>query len=329
MATLSLLANRPANWNVLGVSSLNPAAGERQLHASTVAAERGAKVVALTLPHTMKIRLSFEHGTVIDGLPGWREIFGLPIPERMERLGRPCGATEARRGRPLEGGRHPRRAGRLAEPGHRRDLRSGERRVGRAARSGTSPPSVGRSPSTPWSTSSLADELAHRAPPADPRVGGRLGAPRQGVGGPPHDRRRIRRRGPSRHDLRRDLLHLDARRRGAQAQAAELGVGDPRADRRPGPPLRPARTGGGWRRGGSPTWWCSTPSASAIAPSAPATTFPAVPAGSTPRRRASSTCWSTGPRWCTGGQFTGATPGAVLRSGKDTDTVTVPGGARR
>ncbi len=27
MATLSLLANRPANWNVLGVSSLNPAAG--------------------------------------------------------------------------------------------------------------------------------------------------------------------------------------------------------------------------------------------------------------------------------------------------------------
>ncbi len=86
MASLSLLANRPVNWNVLGVSALNPAASERQLDASTVAAERGAKVVALTLPHTMKIRLSFEHGTVIDGLPGWREIFGLDIPERMERL---------------------------------------------------------------------------------------------------------------------------------------------------------------------------------------------------------------------------------------------------
>jgi N-acyl-D-aspartate/D-glutamate deacylase len=37
----------------------------------------------------MKIRLSFEHGAVIDGLPGWREVFALPIPERMQRLADP------------------------------------------------------------------------------------------------------------------------------------------------------------------------------------------------------------------------------------------------
>jgi N-acyl-D-aspartate/D-glutamate deacylase len=89
MATLSLLANRPANWNVLGVSAMNPGACEHQLEASTAAADRGAKVVALTLPHTMKIRLSFEHGTIIDGLPGWREVFALPIPERMKQLADP------------------------------------------------------------------------------------------------------------------------------------------------------------------------------------------------------------------------------------------------
>ncbi|HEY1989801.1 MAG TPA: amidohydrolase family protein [Acidimicrobiales bacterium] len=89
MASLSLLANRPANWNVLGVSSMNPGACEHQLEASTAAADRGAKVVALTLPHTMKIRLSFEHGTIIDGLPGWREVFALPIPERMKQLADP------------------------------------------------------------------------------------------------------------------------------------------------------------------------------------------------------------------------------------------------
>ncbi len=90
MASLSLLANRPANWNVLGVSALNPEGCEHQLEASTVAAARGATVVALTLPHTVKIRLSFEHGAVLDGLPGWREVFALPIPERMARLADPA-----------------------------------------------------------------------------------------------------------------------------------------------------------------------------------------------------------------------------------------------
>ena len=103
MATLSLLANRPVNWNVLGVSSLNPDACERQLEASTVAAARGAVVVALTLPHTVKIRLSFEHGAVLDGLPGWREVFALKVPERMQRLADPA---ERRR---LDQGRTPRR----------------------------------------------------------------------------------------------------------------------------------------------------------------------------------------------------------------------------
>ena len=108
MASLSLLAGRPVNWNVLGVSSLNPDACERQLHASTAAAERGAQVVALTLPHTVKIRLSFEHGAVLDGLPGWREVFALKIPERMQRLADP----EARRR--LDEGAHSEEAGILS-----------------------------------------------------------------------------------------------------------------------------------------------------------------------------------------------------------------------
>jgi N-acyl-D-aspartate/D-glutamate deacylase len=112
MATLSLLANRPVNWNVLGVSALNPSGCERQLDASTVAAQRGATVVALTLPHTVKIRLSFEHGAVIDGLPGWGEIFALPIPERMAALADP----EVRRR--LDAGAHSEEAGILAALAH-------------------------------------------------------------------------------------------------------------------------------------------------------------------------------------------------------------------
>jgi N-acyl-D-aspartate/D-glutamate deacylase len=116
MATLSLLAQRPANWNVLGVSALNPGACERQLDASTVAADRGAKVVALTLPHTMSIRLSFEHGAVLDGLPGWREVFALPLPERMERLADP--AVRKR----LDTAAHSKEAGILAALANWRNL---------------------------------------------------------------------------------------------------------------------------------------------------------------------------------------------------------------
>jgi len=89
MATLSLLANRPVNWNVLGVSAMNRGGLEHQLAASTEAGKRGATVVALTLPHTMKIRLSFEHGAILDGLPGWRELFAVPVAERITRLSDP------------------------------------------------------------------------------------------------------------------------------------------------------------------------------------------------------------------------------------------------
>jgi len=86
MARMSLSGRRPVNWNVLGVSAMNPGAHESQLRASDVAAERGARVVALTLPHTTKIRLSFLSGFVFDGLPGWRPVMALPPEERMRAL---------------------------------------------------------------------------------------------------------------------------------------------------------------------------------------------------------------------------------------------------
>ena len=89
LATMSLLADRPVNWNVLGVSAMNPDAAWNQLAAGTAAAARGATVVALTLPHTMQLRLSFEHGAILDGLPGWREVFALPLEERMAALSDP------------------------------------------------------------------------------------------------------------------------------------------------------------------------------------------------------------------------------------------------
>ncbi len=89
LTDISLAADRPLNWNLLGVSATNPAGHQRQLHASEVAAEGGARVVALTLPHAMKIRLSFLSGFVLDGLPGWRDTMHLPVPERLAALADP------------------------------------------------------------------------------------------------------------------------------------------------------------------------------------------------------------------------------------------------
>ena len=90
LADLSATARRPLNWNVLGVSRLNPDGHLHQLAASDVAAARGGRVVALCLPHTMRMRLSFLTGTVLDGLPGWRDVLSLPIPERTRALADPA-----------------------------------------------------------------------------------------------------------------------------------------------------------------------------------------------------------------------------------------------
>jgi N-acyl-D-aspartate/D-glutamate deacylase len=89
LADMSIAAGRPLNWNVLGVSAFNPTGHESQLAAGDHARERGGRVVALTLPHSMKIRLSFLAGTVLDGLPGWAPVLGLPVPERLVALADP------------------------------------------------------------------------------------------------------------------------------------------------------------------------------------------------------------------------------------------------
>ncbi|ETW23372.1 N-acyl-D-amino-acid deacylase family protein [Mycobacterium gastri] len=90
LTDMSVAADRPLNWNLLGVSAANPAGHEKQLRAYDVAAERGGRVVALTLPHGMKIRLSFLSGFVLDGLPGWRDTMHLPVPQRLAALADPA-----------------------------------------------------------------------------------------------------------------------------------------------------------------------------------------------------------------------------------------------
>ncbi len=93
MADLSLAANRPLNWNLLG--SLSPVAiYEQQLSASDRARARGAHVVALTLPDLMRLRAS----RVLEDMPGWREVMGLPDAERRRAAADPDTRERLRQG---------------------------------------------------------------------------------------------------------------------------------------------------------------------------------------------------------------------------------------
>jgi N-acyl-D-aspartate/D-glutamate deacylase len=83
---LSLASNRPVNWNALGVTATEPQAHWDRLDASTVAAKRGGTVVALAVPVAVSTRLSFLHGFILDGLPGWKDILSLPVEQRIAAL---------------------------------------------------------------------------------------------------------------------------------------------------------------------------------------------------------------------------------------------------
>ncbi len=102
LTAMSTAADRPINWNVLAVAALMREQVQKQLAAGQRVADGGGRLVALTLPHSMKIRLSFLSGFVLDGLPGWRETMHLPVAERMKRLSDP-----AERKRLNDGARSP------------------------------------------------------------------------------------------------------------------------------------------------------------------------------------------------------------------------------
>lgn len=90
MTDMSLAADRPLNWNVLVIQSFNEAGWRAQLAASDYAAERGAKVVALTPTQMMVLRLNFISGFVLDSLPDWAPVMALPHDEKLEALADPA-----------------------------------------------------------------------------------------------------------------------------------------------------------------------------------------------------------------------------------------------
>ncbi|MGE0387835.1 MAG: amidohydrolase family protein [Gammaproteobacteria bacterium] len=98
MTDLSLAARRPLNWNALGVTADNGDYVRQQLGASDYARERGARVVALTTPQSGGLRVNFVSGFVLDMLPGWDALFRLPLAERRRELSDPAGRRRLQEG---------------------------------------------------------------------------------------------------------------------------------------------------------------------------------------------------------------------------------------
>ncbi len=89
LSDMSVAAQRPLNWNVLSVDARFPDRVDRQLWASTAAAERGGRIVALTMPALVPMNMSFLNFCALFLVPGWGDVLNLPVPERMRKLADP------------------------------------------------------------------------------------------------------------------------------------------------------------------------------------------------------------------------------------------------
>jgi N-acyl-D-aspartate/D-glutamate deacylase len=83
MADMSAAAQRALNWNVMGVSAGNLDECYGKLAASDYARSKGGKVVALTIPMSFPVRLSFRSGFVLDAMPEWESVMLLPLDEKL------------------------------------------------------------------------------------------------------------------------------------------------------------------------------------------------------------------------------------------------------
>ena len=90
LAAMSAAAQRPLNWNVLQVNTEDADLVEHRLAASAAAAAKaGGRLVPLTLPDALRTRLSFASGFLLDTLPGWREAMALPHAAKLALLADP------------------------------------------------------------------------------------------------------------------------------------------------------------------------------------------------------------------------------------------------
>ena len=90
MGAMTRAGNRPLNWNVLTIDSKEPERYEAQLAATHHARQVGGRAVALTMPVLVEMNMSFGSYCALFMLPDWGAVMSLPVPERMEQLRDPA-----------------------------------------------------------------------------------------------------------------------------------------------------------------------------------------------------------------------------------------------
>jgi N-acyl-D-aspartate/D-glutamate deacylase len=93
MTTMSVTAQRPLNWNVLTVDARSADRIEHQLSASSTAAAAGGQIVALTMPTLVPMNMSFRTHCALFLIPGWGDIMGQPAEARKASLADPVVRT--------------------------------------------------------------------------------------------------------------------------------------------------------------------------------------------------------------------------------------------
>ena len=94
LADMSLTADRPLNWNPIIVDAATEPGAWDRVRLSDVAAERGAEVLALTIPLAITARHCLATPSVLAALPGWEDPMALPHDQRRALLADPVRRQE-------------------------------------------------------------------------------------------------------------------------------------------------------------------------------------------------------------------------------------------
>jgi N-acyl-D-aspartate/D-glutamate deacylase len=89
LTALTAAAKQPLNWNIYRVMAQTKAAAHALVAATNGKSQRHAqsgRVVGLTMPIPSRARFSFATGFVLEALPGWHDVMRLPLDERRRAL---------------------------------------------------------------------------------------------------------------------------------------------------------------------------------------------------------------------------------------------------